>query len=291
MKTKLFIALAIAQTLIACGSAQFSGTSKRKDAAATAATPNSAPPSVGSGDLSPPIATIPSVTKDLPVAPVPSAPIANLNPETPAPQAPIPVDQVPAEPAPAEPMPVEPAHADPIPAELPPAAPSDPIEAPITEPGDIESIEVNDGEAQRSHVRKVKIRFTSEVALVADAIHLVATTQPEQDILSSAVATFTSESGKSILNLEWPHTLATSHGLGDGRYEVQFPATGTSLEFHVLRGDFDGDCDVDFSDLERFRTFRGDTDQGPSMGDFNWTGASDFSDLRFMQSRLGTALD
>lgn len=127
----------------------------------------------------------------------------------------------------------------------------------------VESVQINDGSAQRSMVNSVTVTFTSIVNLPAGAFHLVnkATNEPVELTVSL------SKPGKTVARLTFSGAGISGGSLADGNYLLRIDleqdglGTGSDYEFGAAEadkffrffGDSDGDRDVDNADYFRIR--------------------------------------
>jgi hypothetical protein len=174
----------------------------------------------------------------------------------------------------------------------------------------IAAVTIGDGVSQPSVVRSLTVTFTGVATINPGAFDLVKLGTGGGTVLlnvSTQVA-----GGRTVATLTFQNftDLNSNGSLADGNYRLTVrssavtdssglpldgdgdgvPGGDHTVAFFRLFGDADGDRDVDFSDLARFRLALGSaTNYNPAF-DFDGDGDVDFSDLARFRLRLGTVL-
>jgi hypothetical protein len=189
----------------------------------------------------------------------------------------------------------------------------------------VESTVINGGLTggnQRSLVKNVTVNFSGLVTTPLSAGAFVVTQQPSGTPVT-VIATPSTVAGKTVVTLTFSGTTTENGSLKDGNYQLNIngalikdalgysidadanlSAGGTRLfgqgastaaldKFFRLFGDYDGDRDVDNSDLLRFRTTQNRLSSDALFlwfMDFDQDGDVDNTDLLRFRLRLGTTL-
>ncbi|MCA9064758.1 MAG: VCBS repeat-containing protein, partial [Planctomycetaceae bacterium] len=170
----------------------------------------------------------------------------------------------------------------------------------------VESVVVDNGQAQRSMVRSLTVTFDSEVTIETGAFSLVNSTTGDAFTIVDADVSVSVVNGQSIAVLSFINSTSGIVGgsLADGRYTLMINASKVRVgvdtmaadhidEFFRLFGDSDGDGDVDRVDYARFQRAYG---QAPGDSLFNdafdvdGDGDIDRRDLAFFRRNYGRNL-
>lgn len=167
---------------------------------------------------------------------------------------------------------------------------------------ELEFFQVDAGQAQRSMVRSLTLRFSQPDLNLSDALRLTRNNLP---ITASFIVTNPSGDGRELV-ITFAGDEVIGGSLSDGRYSLFIDAGkvtdrfGQTLvggdqrfRFHRLFGDSDGDRDMDTTDLGRVRQSLGgrigDAKYRPEF-DFDADGDIDAGDFAQARARLGTSL-
>lgn len=169
----------------------------------------------------------------------------------------------------------------------------------------VESVQVNDGTAQRSMVSSLTVRFSEDVGDVSADSFVLTNTTTNIRVIPDLVTELVE--GKTVVTLTFSGQHIVGGSLADGNYTLTTLASiadiagnqldgnqdGTAgddgvTEFFRLFGDVNGDRTVNIVDFFRFRNaFRGSHD--PAF-DFNGDGTINILDFFQFRSRFGTSV-
>lgn len=158
----------------------------------------------------------------------------------------------------------------------------------------VSSFFVNDGSAQRSMVTSLTVKFNGPVTLASNALTLTRLSD------GAGVPLTISTADNTTYTLKFSGTGIVASSLADGVYTLAVNASGvsasgitmtadSSLVFHRLFGDSNGDKTVDLIDSRAFRQAL-DGVYNESF-DYNADGIVDLIDSRQFRSRLDTSLN
>ena len=169
----------------------------------------------------------------------------------------------------------------------------------------VESIVINNGDAQRSMVNVITISF-SEIVNVSAADFLLQNTDTETNI-APTVSTQVID-GKTVATLTFSGTGTTAGSLDDGNYSLTIldsitDAVGNRLDgdgdgsaggnatddFFRLYGDINGDRTVNIIDFFQFRNAFGNSELDERF-DVNGDGVINILDFFQFRSRFGTSV-
>lgn len=174
----------------------------------------------------------------------------------------------------------------------------------------VQSVQVNDGSAQRSRVNGLTVTFSENVTLAAGAFALVRDGASPVSLTTTATSVV---NGRRVATLGFSGLNFASGSLVDGNYRLTVNAAavtdynGTQLDgngngtagdnfafdFHRLFGDANGNSTVDFSDFLAFRTSFGlSSGAAGFLGYFDATnnGTVDFDDYLEFRARFGVEI-
>jgi hypothetical protein len=174
-------------------------------------------------------------------------------------------------------------------------------------PPAFESMQINDGTAQRSRVTQLTVTFNTIVN--PTELNTAFTLRRQHDNVTVGTVSVASSvvGGKTVAVLTFSGTNTDFTSLADGRWKLEINAeqvigdsTGLpmaanylSVEFHRRFGDSDGDRDVDSLDFIRFRNAIGsNSSQAAYRAYFDSEGDGDIDSLDFIRfrQRLGVLL-
>jgi parallel beta-helix repeat protein len=176
----------------------------------------------------------------------------------------------------------------------------------------VESVQVNDGSAQRSSVTSLTVTFNTLMAVAPGAFSLTRQSDGMAVVLAVNLANV---SGKTVATLTFVSGPVSFGGLQDGRYTLTINAASafdltnnftldgdadtipggdyvlignpTTNKLYRLFGDADGNGTVNSTDFAVFRTFFG---VGPSIFDFDGDGQTNSSDFAEFRKRFGVSI-
>ena len=170
----------------------------------------------------------------------------------------------------------------------------------------VESIVINNGDAQRSMVNEITVSF-SEIVNVSAADFLLQNTDTGTNV-TPTVSTQVID-GKTVATLTFSGTGTTAGSLDDGNYSLTIldsitDALGNQLDgdgdgsaggnatddFFRLFGDSNGDGTVNIIDFFQFRNTFGDPDNFDPRFDVNGDGVINILDFFQFRSRFGTSI-
>jgi predicted outer membrane repeat protein len=183
----------------------------------------------------------------------------------------------------------------------------------VAMPVTVESIQVNDGSAQRSRVTSLTVTFSGTVQFASAAVN--AFDLRRADGTSIAISPSVSvNTGRTVVTLAFTGAGLEAGSLTDGNYTLTvfggaaqsgptgplldadgdgLPCGDRAFQFHPLFGDVNGDKAVNGFDLTAFRSafgaVMGDASYNVSF-DFNGDGAINGLDLTAFRSRFGVIL-